>query len=65
MLRISWAEHVCNEEVIGRANYNRRLLGIIRKRQLSFLGHAMRQEGIENLALTGKVCGKEEKEDQG
>ena len=58
MLRISWTEHVSNEEVLGRANYNRRLLGIIRKRQLSFLGHAMRKEGIENLALTGKVCGK-------
>ena len=58
MLRISWTEHVSNEEVLGRANYNRRLLGIIRKRQLSFLGHAMRKEGIENLALTGKVGGK-------
>ena len=29
MLRISWTEHVSNEEVLGRANYNRRLLGIL------------------------------------
>ena len=28
---------------------------IIRKRQLQFLGHVMRSEGMENLILTGKI----------
>ena len=30
----------------------------MRTRQLSFLGHVMRKEGLENLALTGRVEGK-------
>ena len=39
----------------GRA----RLLKIVRKKQLEFLGHVMRKEGLEdNVTLTGKIEGK-------
>ena len=31
---------------------------IIRKRQLEFLGHIMRKNGLEELILTGSVDGK-------
>ena len=58
MLRPSWTEHTSNNEVLRQAKYSRRLLKTIRSRQLSFLGHVMRKEGLENLAVTGKVCGK-------
>ena len=58
VMRIFWTEHVSNEEVLRRANHCRRLLKTIRKRQLSFLGHVMRKDGLENPALTGKVSGK-------
>ena len=58
MLRISWTERVTNDEVLRRAGYNRSLLLTIRRRQLSFLGHVIRKEGLEELALTGKVQGR-------
>ena len=37
----------------------RKLIGKIRTRQLRFLGHVIRKDGLENLALTGKIEGKE------
>jgi hypothetical protein len=58
MLRISWTEHATNEEVLTRANAKRGLMNIIRERQLKFLGHVMRKEGLENLILTGHIEGK-------
>ena len=58
MLRISWTEHVKNEEVLRRSKCDRFLLSTIRKNQLSFLGHVMRKEGLEELALTGMINGK-------
>lgn len=36
---------------------NRNILDI-RKRQLTFWGHVMRKEGLENLVLTGKIEGQ-------
>ena len=36
----------------------RKLIGEIRTRQLRFLGHVIRKDGQENLALTGKLEGK-------
>ena len=42
-----------NEEVLRRAETQQVLLMIIRKRQLEFLGHIMRKDGLEELILTG------------
>ncbi len=42
----------------------RRLILNIRKRQLKFLGHIMRKEGLENLILTGRIEGKRDKGNQ-
>ena len=39
----------------------RELLNIIRKRQLQFLGHVLREEGLENLCLTGKIEGRRDR----
>ena len=58
MLRIPWADKVTNEEVLQRAAVERKLIGEIRTRQLRFLGHVIRKDGLENLALTGKIEGK-------
>ncbi|MGX9987587.1 reverse transcriptase domain-containing protein [Soonwooa purpurea] len=57
MLRISWTQHVSNYEVLRRMQTKRRLMLDIRKRQLKFLGHVMRKEGLENLILTGRIEG--------
>ena len=57
MLRISWTEHVTNEEVLTRAGTKRELMMTIRQRQLRFLGHVMRKDELENVVLTGKIEG--------
>ena len=58
LLRIGWESHTRNEEVLIKADTERKLMKTIKKQQLQFLGHCMRKDGIEKLALTGKVAGK-------
>ena len=58
MMRIPWTDKLTNEEVLQRAGVERKLIGEIRTRQLRFLGHVIRKDGLENLALTGKLEGK-------
>jgi len=58
MLRISYMDRITNEEVLNQMERKRELLDTIRERQLKFLGHQVRKEGIEMLALTGRVEGK-------
>ena len=55
MLRISWIDKVSNEEVLRKARVKRNLMKVIRKKQMQFLGHAMRSKGMQNLMLTGKI----------
>ena len=62
MLRISWTDHVTNEEVLRRrAGTERNLLRTIWRRQIEFLGHVMRKEGLENLMLMGRIEGKRDR----
>ena len=58
MLRIPWTARKTNIEVLNLANTTRELTQKIRKRQLSFLGHIIRRQSIEHLALTGKIDGR-------
>ena len=46
-----------NEEVLRNAGAERSLVKNIRKRQLMFLVHIIRKEGVENLSLTGCIEG--------
>ena len=64
MLRISWTEHKSNEEVLRMAGVERNLLKNIRKRQLEFLGHILRKEGLENLCLAGRTEGRKARRKQ-
>ena len=57
-MRIPWTNKVRNEEVLKRAGRGRKLILEIRTKQMRFLGHLMRKDGLENLALTGKIEGK-------
>ena len=57
-MRIPWTDKLTNEEVLQRAGVERKLIGEIRTRQMRFLGHVIRKDGLENLALTGKIEGK-------
>ena len=59
MLHIFWKDHVLtNDDVLIRAGTERRLVERIRERQLSFLGHTMRKQGLENSMVTGKIEGR-------
>jgi hypothetical protein len=58
MMKISWTEKVCNEDVLTRAEVKRKLMSNIRVKQIEFLGHIIRKDGFENLAITGKIEGK-------
>ena len=58
MMKISWTDRVSNEMVLQRAGTRRELMKMIRKRQLRFLGHAMRLQQLESVCVTGRVEGR-------
>ena len=58
MMKIPWTDRVCNEEVLSRAHVKRKMINDIRVGQLNFFGHTIRKDGLENLAMTGKMEGK-------
>ncbi len=58
MLKISWTERRTNEEVLQGVGVGRELMSTVRRRQMHFLGHVTRREGLEHLSLTGKIEGK-------
>lgn len=61
MLRISWVKKLSNEKVLKLVKEDRSLLVTIRKRQLSFMGHVMRKNGLERLVIEGKIEGKRQR----
>ena len=59
MLRIAWTDKVVsNDQVLQRANTSRNLLKVIVSRQIRFVGHVMRKNQVEAVALTGMIEGK-------
>ena len=58
MMKIPWTDKVSNEEVLTRAGVQRKMIREMLIRQLKFMGHITRKEGLENLALTGKIVGR-------
>ena len=52
-MKIPWTDKVSNEEVLTRAGVQRKMIHEMLIRQLKFMGHITRKEGLENLALTG------------
>jgi hypothetical protein len=61
MLKVSWTKRVTNAEILRRVGAPDRLLDAIRSCKLKFLGHVLRSDGVEKLALTGKIEGKEDR----
>ena len=58
MLKIPWVDHISNEQVLQRAGARREIMASVRRRQLRFLGHTMREEQLESLCVVGKVEGR-------
>ena len=64
-MRIPWTDKARNEEVLKRAGTGIKLILEIRTKQMRFLGHLMRKDGLENLALTRRLMGRGAEEENG
>ena len=58
MLKFSWIDKISNERVLRIANLKCELMQTVKTRKMTFLGHVMRRDNVENLSLTGKMNGK-------
>ena len=56
-LRIPWTDKVRKCEVFRRAGVGKGLMQDMIRRQMTFLGHAIREDELEHVALTGYVEG--------
>ena len=58
MLRIAWTDKVFNDQVLQRSNTSTNHLKVIVSRQIRFVGHVVRKNQLEAVALTGMIEGK-------
>jgi len=57
MGKISWTDHVRNEEVLLRVNEQRNILREIRKRKANWIGHILRRNCPLKQVIEGKIKG--------
>jgi len=57
MQKISWTDHVRNEEVLQRVNEQRNILHEIRKRKANWIGHMLRRNCLLQQIIEGKIKG--------
>ena len=58
MLKIPWTAKKTNEEVLAMAKAEREIISNIKQRQMRFLGHILRRDGLEKLVVEGKLDGR-------
>ena len=58
MEKISWTDHVRNEEVLLRVNEQRDSLYEIRKRKANWIGHILRRNCLLKQVIEGKIKGE-------
>jgi len=56
-LRISYVEHVSNDEVLSRMNQSRKLLNRVKSRKLKYFGHVARHPLMEKEIMLGTMPG--------
>ena len=57
MEKISWTDHVRNEEVLLRVSEQRNILHEIRKRKANWFGHILRRNCLLKQVIEGKIKG--------
>ena len=57
-MRISYVEHVMNEEVLRRVGQDRGLLRQVKSRKLKYFGHTTRHESLQKDIMLGIMAGK-------
>ena len=60
MEKISWTDHVRNEEVLLRVNEQRNILHEIRKRKANWIGHILRRNYLLKQVIEWKIKGEME-----
>jgi len=55
MEKISWTDHVGNEEVLLRVKEQRNILHEIRKRKAKWIGHILRRNCLLQRVIEGKI----------
>jgi hypothetical protein len=58
MEKISWTDHVRNEEVLLRVSEQRNILHEIRKRKANWIGHILRRNCLLKEVTEGKIKGR-------
>jgi hypothetical protein len=58
MEKISWTDHVRNEEVLLRVSEQRNILHEIRKRKANWIGHILRRNCLLKEVIEGKIKGQ-------
>jgi len=58
MEKISWTDHVRNEEVLLKVNKQRNILYEIRKRKANWIGHILRRNCLLTQVIEGKIKGQ-------
>jgi hypothetical protein len=56
-MRISWIDHVRNEEVLRRVKEQRNILHEINKRKTNWIGHILRRNCLLQQVIEGKIKG--------
>jgi hypothetical protein len=57
MEKISWTDHVRNEEVLVKVKEQRNILHEIRKRKANLIGHILRRNCLLQRVTEGKIKG--------
>jgi hypothetical protein len=57
MEKVSWTDHVRNEEVLLRAEEQRNILHEIGKRKANWIGHILRRDYLLRRVIEGKIQG--------
>jgi hypothetical protein len=58
MEKISWTEHVRNEEVLLRVKEQRNILHEMSKRKANWIGHILRRNCLLQRVIEGKIKGR-------
>jgi hypothetical protein len=58
MEKISWTDHVRNEEELLRVSEHRNILHEIRKRKVNWIGHILRRNCLLKEVIEGKIKGR-------
>ena len=55
MEKISWTDHVRNEEVLHRVKEQRNILHTIKRRKVDWIGHILRRNCLLELIIEGNI----------